>query len=412
MSKLIIEGGIPLKGELVVAGSREAALIMIAAALLSKEEIVIQNAPKVSSVDIMLEVLQFLGAEASFTAKNEITIKAGEIKIKALSSVFVDKCPLVIFLFSALLARFNEAVTPINEDVLILEKLLSQKITKEDGFYQAKGDLKGATISIEQNNYTATANLIIAASLARGKTILQNAAEEPEIDSLIEMLNSMGANISRIKPQVVEIEGVKKLTGTKIFVMPDRGEAGILAIVAAATKGDILIKGVKSKEMSSLLKKLETVGVSFSALAEGIRVWAEEGVVLAPIDIEERSHPGFIAEWVSSFAILLTQVDGESVIRKVTDKNKFSFLPELKKMNAEIEYLVLDNKSAIKIFGPTPLVGTQLDILDLDAGITFLVAALTAKGTSEISGVEHIKQGYENLVEKLKKLGAKIEEIE
>ena len=216
MSKLIIEGGIPLKGEFVPAGSEKAALIMIAAALLTQEKVVIQNVPKVSDVDTMLEVLQFLGAEASFTAKNEITIQADEIKINALPSVFVNKCKAVTFLFSVLLARFNEAAAPINEDILILEKLLAEKITKENGFYQAKGHLKGLTISIEQNNFTATVNLLIAAVLAKGKTILQNATEEPEIDNLIEMLNSMGANISRIEPQVLEIEGVKELIGTKM----------------------------------------------------------------------------------------------------------------------------------------------------------------------------------------------------
>jgi len=421
-----------LKGEFTVAGAKNAATKLIAASLLTPESVTIHNVPKVSAVEVMLEALQFLGVKTDWAGENEIRIQANEITSKALPSSIVEKCPATFLFFGALLARLGEAalpnIYPVDRPHQLFGKLLHKKIPQENNFFHAQGELVGATVNFIKSTHSGTENAILAASLAKGKTILQNAAEEPEVNNLIDMLNSMGVKISRIAPRVIEIEGVENLSGTEIFVMPDRIEAGIIAIAAAVTHGDIMLKGAKSEDFTSFLKKLEAVGVSFSVLPEGIRVWVETGTSLKPTEIETRPHPGFMSDWVPPFTVLLTAANGESIIHETIYPNRLDFIPELKKMGAEIELFNPkigapeafynfnpedDDPSffhAAKIFGPTPLVGTKIDASDSPAAAALLVAALCAKGTSEISGTEHLKAGYENIVEKLKALGAKIEE--
>lgn len=423
-----------MKGEFILAGAKNAATKMIAAALLTPEPVIIRNVPKVSDVETMLEALQFLGVKANWIGKNEIEIKAEQITTKALPTTIVEKCPATFLFFGALLTRLGEAALPdlypVDRHISALEKLLQKEISHEDSFYHAKGDLTGTTITFEKNTHTGTENLLVAGSLAKGKTILQNAAEEPEVNNLIFMLNAMGAKITRIAPRTIEIEGVESLSGVTSDVMPDRIEAGIIAVAAATTRGDVLLKGAKSEDMTAFLKKLDGVCVSYSVLPEGIRVWVEEGAKFKPTEIETRPHPGFMSDWVAPFAVLLTQPDGESAIHETIYPNRFLFIAELKKMGAEVvlfnpevevpEALYNFNPEdddpsffhAAKIFGPTPLVATQLDAGNLNNGVSLVIAALCAKGTSELSGIENVKCDYENLVEKLKGLGTKIEEVE
>lgn len=441
MSKYIIEGGTPLRGEFSLAGAKNAALKLIVASVLTPEPVVIQNVPKISDVDDLLESLQFLGAEAFWSGEHEVTVRAEKIKTKALPLELACKNRCTFLIFGALLGRFGEAAVPdpggckigrrpVDRHILGFEAL-GAKIKRENGFYVAKKSKpQGGEFRFEKNSHTGTENLILAATLSKGKTRILNAAQEPEIDNLIGLLLKMGAQIKRIEPRIIEIEGVEKLSGATIVTIPDRIELATIAVAAAITQGDVLLKGANSADCLAFFKKLGEVGVFYQVIEEGVRVWMEKGRGLHPVEIETRPHPGFMTDWLSPFAVLLTQALGESKIVERIYPNRFSYLVELKKMGAEVSFFnpKVENPAeyydfnpedddpaffhGAKIFGPTKLSGTQLDASDIRAGAALVIAALSAKGQFDVSGVEHIERGYEDLVGKLKNLGANIKKEE
>lgn len=439
-SKLLVEGGVSLKGDFKLAGAKNAVLKMMAAALLTSEEVVIRNAPRISDVDDMLEAFKFMGIRSAWSGDHEVTIQASECKLKALPVDLAGRIRASFMVFGSLLARFGEAAIPdpggdkigrrpVDRHIEGFKKLGAQ-IKYQDEFFQAKGKLQGTTIRFPKNTHMGTENLIVGSCLASGETILQNAAQEPEVDNLIFMLNSMGAKVKRIKPRVIQIEGVKKLTGTTVEVIPDRIEAGTLAVAAAVSRGEVLVKKAKAEHLTAFLSKFSESGGQYRVSDEGIRFWAEENQDFASVDITTLPHPGFMTDWGPPFAVLLTQAHGESIYHETIFPNRFHFLEQLKKMGTEAtlfnpevenaaEYYNFDPQDddpsffhAARIFGPIPLVGTKIKMLDIRAGATCLIAALVAKGTSEITGISHLDRGYEYLVEKLQELGARIERIE
>lgn len=438
MSKFIIEGGIPLKGEFSLAGAKNAALKMMAAALLTPEVVVLQNVPRISDCDDMLEALQFLGVRACWTDEHEVTIEAKNLTIGALPVELAKKTRVSFLIFGGLLARLGEAVVPdpggdkigrrpVDRHIKGM-KDLGFDIWREDGFYHGKGKMDGGVFCFLKNSHMGTENLIISSVFSNGTVVLKNAAQEPEVDDLIEMLNLIGAKIKRVEPRTIEIEGVESLRGGKFQVMPDRIEAATVATAAVITRGDVFIKGARAEDLTAFLAKLEAVGGNYQVVEGGIQVWGEKGKKFTSVDVITTPHPGFMTDWGSPFAVLLTQADGVSTLHETIYPDRLCFCEELSKMGAEVQFFnpiveepdVFYNFNpedddpsyfhAVKIFGPTSLSGTQINAADIRAGAALVVAALSAKGQSEVSGMEHIKRGYEELVERLKNLGAKIEE--
>lgn len=450
--KLLVEGGIPLKGHFPVSGAKNSSLKMMVAALLTSEPVVLQNVPRISDVEDLLECLNFLGAQALWSGPHEITIEARKIKTKALPVELAAKNRSTFLIFGALLARFGRAVLPdpggdkigrrpVNRHIEGF-KMLGIKISREGDYFSGRGQIIGGSFRFAKNSHTGTENLLISASLSSGQTILENAAEEPEVDNLIEMLKGMGAKIKRKGPRTIEIEGVAKLSGTIAKVIPDRIEAATAAILAAATGGDLTIAPVIPADLTAFLSKLKAIGVSYQVSGEQLQVWSQPEVKLQPVEIESRPHPGFMTDWIPPFAVLLTQADGISTVHETIYANRFQYVSDLQKMGAEIQFFhpAVDHSSkfsnlseakisssiynfdpqedreeffhAIKIFGPTPLSGTKLIMPDIRAAACLVVAALSARGQSEIVGIEHLDRGYENFVGKVKELGAKIERVD
>jgi len=293
----------------------------------------------------------------------------------------------------------------------------------DDGFFYAETTgLKGITYSFDKNTHTGTETLIIASVLAKGTTVLNNAAEEPEINELIDLLNAMGANIKRTGERTIEIVGVDVLHGATCTILPDRNEVVTWAVAAYVTKGDIFIEGAVTAGLEEFLEKLDEAGASYEVSEDGIRFFYERP--LKATHIETRYYPGFMTDWQASWAVLMTQAQGESIIHETVFSNRFGYVKELKKMGAHIvSYdpdvadpestynFDIDEKSgkhAIKITGPSQMHNAILSISDLRAGASLVIAALAATGETTIHGVHLIDRGYEKFVDKLVLLGANV----
>lgn len=293
----------------------------------------------------------------------------------------------------------------------------------EDGFFYASATgLKGISYKFDKNTHTGTETLIIASVLAKGKTVLENAAEEPEIDELIELLNNMGGKVRRTKERVIEVIGVEKLHGATCTILPDRNEVVTWAVSAYVTRGDILIEGARKEGLEEFLEKLDEVGGLYEVKGDGIRFYYDKP--LQSSNVVTRFYPGFMTDWQSSWAVLMTQAQGGSTIHETVFSNRFGYVKELKKMGAKISYFDpevknpeqlynFDNheksgKRAIKIVGPAKMHNAILSISDLRAGASLVIAALSASGETTIHGVNLIDRGYEKFVDKLIALGANV----
>ena len=301
------------------------------------------------------------------------------------------------------------------------------KIKFKGKFIYLKADvLKGANFKFSKKSHTGTEAMLLAAVKAQGKTVIENAAQEPEVDDLILFLNKMGAKIKRMKGEKIIIQGVKELKGAIHQVMPDRNEAVSYAVAALATKGDIVLENAREKDLKFFLEKLEEIGAKFKIANFGIRFWYQKR--LKATDIETAPAPGFMSDWQPLWTTLMTQAKGVSRIIERVHNNRFQFIEQLNRMGAKISFYnpkVGDiskfyqfddperdpNFHAVKIAGPTPLKGANLKVTDLRAGATLVFAALIAKGRSVLTNIEHIDRGYEKLDEKLRQLGARIKRV-
>lgn len=440
MEKLVIKGGKKLNGTIFVFGSKNVALKALVAACLTNEEVVIENVPLISDFLIMGEIIKELGG------KMEIIDHKVVVKVENLTKdkILLDKAAEIrtSFMFLApLLARVGKAIIPnpggcrIGARPIdrIVDGLKSMGVEidylSEDGYFHATCDaagLKGTNYKFVKNTHTGTETMILAAVLAKGKTVLENAAQEPEIDELIEFLIKMGAKIKRIKPRIITIEGVEKLHGARIKIGPDRNEAVTYAVAAIITKGDIFIKDIKREGLVEFLDLLEKAGGGLEEKNDGIRFYYKGQ--LFPTSVETSFYPGFMTDWQGPWAVLMTKANGESVIHETIYENRFSYVEELRKMGAHIElfnpkvekpdefynFNINDDKNyfhAEKIFGPVSLHNGAVNVYDLRAGATLVLAALAAKGESVIFGLEHLDRGYEQFDKKLKFLGADIKRI-
>lgn len=439
MDKFIIIGGEKLHGEISVLGAKNAALKALVAACLTDEKVIIHNVPLIADLFVMVDIMKELGADVSLNG-NTATI---HMKKFAHSSIPLDKAALArtsSMFIAPLLARTGEAVIPnpggcrlgarpIDRTVDGV-KVMDVDITyhSEDGYFHAKTKgLKGTTYHFAKSTHTGTETLILSAALAKGATVLTNAAEEPEIDDLINLLNAMGGNVKRTAHREITIVGVKKLHGTEFTISPDRIEVATFAIAAIVTGGDVLVKDAHKAAIEPFLERFKLTGAGYERRENGIRFFATD--TLRAVDVTTGIHPGFLTDWQALWAVLMTQATGTSVIHETVFENKFGYIADLKKMgaktklfNPEIEdrekvynFNLEDDQPeyfhAVKITGPTKLHNAVMNMLDIRAGAAVVIAALAATGTSTIFGIEKLDRGYENFEKRLTKLGAKIKRV-
>ncbi len=446
MQKFIIEGGVPLKGQVQISGAKNAAIKMVAASLLTSEEVVLENIPRIEDVGVIVKIVENLGVKTEFLDEKVLSLRADEVFSSKVPHSLGVSSRSAVMTIGPLLARFGEVVVPepvgcriglrpIDRHLAALQSL-GAVVEQKGGVYKLTAPrLKGAGIHFEKNTVMGTENAILAAVLAEGETAITNAAEEVEVDDLIKLLVKMGGKIKRDEQESrrIIIEGVRELGGARHRVLPDRNEAVTFAVVAATTRGDVTLTNVRPLDLTAFTAKLEKMGVGFDIQKESLRVWLDEGKSLEPVEIETAPHPGFMTDWQQPMGVLLTQADGESLLHETIYEDRFKYFKELEKMGARVELItpseagaVFDPKnynfdlpeadhepkSVAKIFGPTPFSGRKLQIPDLRAGAALVLAALAAEGQSEILGVEHLDRGYEQFDEKLRNLGAKIERVE
>ena len=439
MEKLVIKGGKKLKGSIEVSGSKNVALKALVAACLTEEEVIIENIPLISDVLVMTDVIKELGGDVDFR-DHVISIKLKKIKTY---KILLEKAAEIrtSFMFLApLLARTSRAIIPnpggcrigarpIDRVINGLKKMgVSIKYQSRDGYFHAflKDGFKGVKYKFSKNTHTGTETLIIAAVLAKGRTILENAAQEPEIDELINFLNQMGAKIRRVKPRTIIIDGIEKAHGAKFRISPDRNEVVTFGIAAILTEGEVLIKKINKFGLLEFLDVLAIAGGGFEEREDGIRFYYKGE--LKPARVTTFPYPGFMTDWQGPWSVLMTKAKGESIIHETVYENRFSYIKELEKMGATFElfnpkvknpekvynFNVTDDKNfyhAVKIHGPIRLHNGFTTVSDLRAGATLVLAALCAKGESIIFGVEHLDRGYEDFDKRLKSLGANIERI-
>ncbi|MBI2420478.1 MAG: UDP-N-acetylglucosamine 1-carboxyvinyltransferase [Candidatus Levybacteria bacterium] len=440
MKKFTINGGRRLSGKTEVSGAKNVALKTLVAACLTNEEVIIENVPLISDFFVMCDIIKELGGEAEIL-DHKVRIRMRDF---AKTKIGLDRAAEIrtstIFL-APLLSRKGEAIIPnpggcrlgARPIDRIIDGLIQMgakiKYLSEDGYFHAKAEtLSGIDYRFEKNTHMGTETLILAAVMAKGKTVLENAAEEPEIDELIGFLNSMGAKIRRSGKRIIEIEGVDKLHGTHWTILPDRNEIVTIAIAAIITGGDVFIKEVKKEGLVEFLEKLDEAGAGYEIKDDGIRFFAKGP--LKATSVTTSPYPGFMTDWQAPWAILMTQVQGESIIHETVFENKLEYIKDLQKMgvNAKLFNPEVKDKDeiynfnlkddhpeyfhAVKITGPTPLHNAVLTMHNIRAGAAVVLAALLAKGESTILEIEHLDRGYEKLEERLNNLGASIKRAE
>jgi UDP-N-acetylglucosamine 1-carboxyvinyltransferase len=419
MDKFLIRGGKPLHGTVQIGGAKNSALPAMAAALLTAEPVTLRNVPKVRDIITMGKLLAFMSATVStehFPA-DAYTIESKTLNDAVAPYELVKTMRASILTLGPALARSGVAhvslpggcaigARPVDLHLAALEKMGAQ-ITTEHGYIRAKvpdgGRLKGAHIVFERITVTGTENILMAATLAEGETILENAAREPEITDLIHLLRKMGADIQGDETSILRVRGVPKLHGAVHAVIPDRIEAGTFLIAGAITGGELTIANCQPAHLGAVLAKLEKTGVRVEAVDQStLSVRAAQNLVASDVTTEE--YPGFATDMQAQFMAMATQAEGTSVITETIFENRFLHASEIVRMGANIS---IDGRRAV-VRGPAKLSGTTVQASDLRASAGLVLAALVAEGETIIDRVYHIDRGYEGIVEKLQSLGADI----
>jgi len=419
MSKFIITGQKTLKGEINVSGSKNAVLPIMAASLLTRDECVLTNVPKIKDVETMAEIMSDLGAVVSFT-DHRLVIKAQDLKKSSPLPTLVSKLRGSILLLGPMLARMHSVEMPFPGGDLIGSRSIDSHLSalKELGALvdleknvkvKVKvRELKGNKIVLEESSVTATENLIMASVLAKGKTLIKLAAMEPHVQALGEFLNLMGARITGLGTTVIEIEGVESLHGASFQIISDSSEAASFITLAAATRGNVKVTNLDPDHLDDFLLKMKQMNVNLEIGKDYVQVLPPSQEYVG-IKIQCGLYPKLNSDYVPPMAVLATVARGETYIYEWMYENRLGHIPELKKMGAKAEIL---DPHRVKIIGPTQLVAQNIKTYDLRMGMTLVIAALIAKGTSEISDIHHIDRGYENLEEKLRAIGAEIKRID
>jgi len=438
MDRFLVKGGNIIHGEIKVSGAKNVAMKVILAGLLTDKPILIKNIPLISSVFGTIKVVKPLGVKVTLSDGHTLKVHGDGLKNYKVPLELGGLYRTATMVMGPLLARTNHAIVPnpggcrigrrpIDRHIDGLKSMGAEIVYKEGYFVAYAKKLHGARFRFKHNTHTGTETLILAAVLAEGETVLENAAEEPEIDDLIRLLNLMGAKIKRHNRTLI-IDGVKKLGGAEFSIMPDRNEVVTFAIAAIATGGDLIIEGTQREYLKSFLEKLDEAHASWEPISNTkTRFFASNK--LHPTHVTASPHPGFMTDWQAPWALLMTQANGQSTIHETVYEDRFGYVKEMEKMGARINFFnpevkepavvynfnwgdrKRDSFHAIKIFGPQRLHNAILEVTDLRAGATLLLGSLVAQGESVIDGVEHIDRGYENIEERLKLLGAQIQRV-
>ena len=416
MEKIIIKGGNRLTGTVKISGAKNSAVALIPASILCDEEITIKNVPNISDIKALNEILEFLGAKINKSG-NSISIDASNINNKEISMQISQKLRASYYFMSALLGKYrkvemyfpggcNIGKRPIDQTLKAFRALGATVIEKDNKYDIYAENLKGAIINLEMPSVGATINAIYAAVKAEGITTINNAAREPEIENVIDFLNKMGAKIEGKGTKTITIVGVKKLHKAEIEVIPDRIEAGTYIIIGALLGNELKVENIIPEHIQALLLKLKEANVEYKLEKNYIIV--NQSKNLKNINITTEGYPGFPTDLQQPFTVLLTQCDGMSYLKETIYENRFNNIKYLNEMGANIK---IDDRT-IYIYGSTPLEGKKVAATELRAGACMLIAGLIANGQTEVTEIEHVLRGYENIIEKLKNIGAKIEKIE
>jgi UDP-N-acetylglucosamine 1-carboxyvinyltransferase len=419
MDKFLIKGGKALRGSVAISGAKNSALPVMAAALLTAERVAVHNIPKVRDLITMSKLLAFMGATVSVTEfpASDYTIEAAILSDAVAPYELVKTMRASILTLGPLMARVGVArvslpggcaigARPVDLHLSALEKM-GAEITTSHGYIEARiqnhGRLKGARIVFDKITVTGTENILMAAALADGETILENSAREPEVTDLIEMLRKMGAQIEGDGTSTLKIRGVAELHGTDHTVIPDRIEAGTFLMAGAITGGDLTIKNCAPEHLGSTLAKLQQAGVPIETVDKTtVRVCGAKRLVAVDMTTEE--YPGFATDMQAQYMALATQAEGTSVITETIFENRYLHASEMIRMGANIS---VEGRRAV-VRGPAQLSGTTVQASDLRASAGLVLAGLVAAGETLIERVYHIDRGYEGIVEKLRGVGADI----
>ncbi len=428
-SRFLIKGGNPLSGKVKVSGAKNSATKLLVASLLTEGQCSFGNSPnKISDLTITNELCIQLGSEIKMEGDN-LSIRTEKIKTHSIQDEFGKLNRIAILFAGPLLQRTGKAEIPIpggckigsrpvNFHIEGLKKL-GCNVEIKDNYYILQTDgLTGANITLNYPSVGATENIIIASTLAKGRTIISNAAVEPEIIDLIKFLQKMGAIIEISTDRKITIEGVDKLTGANHKVIPDRNQAASFACAGLASKGDILVENAIQDDLITFLNTIRRIGGKYEVKENGIRFFYDG--VFKSIALETNVHPGFMTDWQQPFVILLSQANGLSIVHETVYEKRFGYVEELKKMGAEIElynsclggmtcrFANAEYYHSAVIKGPTPLHSAEISVPDLRAGFSYLVAGVIAEGETLVNGAIYIDRGYEEIDVKLKNLGVDI----
>ena len=417
MEKLVITGKTPLKGEVVISGAKNAAVAILPATLLINGICTIDNLPNISDVRLYCDILKEIGAKITWNTKNEITVDTREINYKQIPLETTRKFRASYYLLGALLGRTKNArigtpggcnlgARPIDQHIKSFEAL-GATVDVSNGNITAKAKkLKGTSIYMDVVSVGATINAMLAAVLAEGTTVIDNAAKEPHIVDVANFLNTMGADIRGAGTDIIRINGVKELKGNATYsVVPDQIEAGTFMLAAIASKGDVIIKNCITKHLESIIAKVIEIGGNVDANGDHLRVWYSKRTHKA--NIKTLPYPGFPTDLQPQMGVVLSISEGTSIINESIWESRFQYTAELNKMGAKI---TAQGKTAI-FEGVNELVAAPVYATDLRAGAALIIAGIIAKGKTEIYNLNYIDRGYENIEEKFRKLGAKIERV-
>ncbi len=416
MDKFVIEGGIPLHGEVTVSGAKNAAVALVAATILCDEPCILENVPEISDITICMKILRHMGAEVRLTGKNTVYFDTRGIKVPHVPYELARSMRASTYFLGTLLGRFHDAIVampggcdlgdrPIDQHLKAF-RCLGAKDELVNGEVHCTADsLIGSQIYFDVNTVGGTINAMMASVKAKGLTIIENAAKEPHVVDLANFLNSMGADIRGAGTDVIKVRGVDYLKGITYGIIPDQIEAGTYMVAAAATRGDVVIKNVIPKHLESITAKLRKVGVTVEESDESVRVYVDGP--LMKTSLRTLPHPGFPTDMQPQFSTLLTLAEGTSIVTDDIFDNRFRYVSELRRMGADIS---VDGTVAV-IQGTGELKGAPVVATDLRAGAALIIAGLAAKGTTEVESIHFIERGYECIDEKLRNLGARITRV-
>lgn len=416
VDNFVINGGHELFGEVNISGAKNAAVAIIPAALLAEDTVRIENIPKISDVQLIIEILSRMGAEIKVVNKNTLDINTTNINYQSIPYELTSHFRASYYLIGAMLGRFSKAdvalpggcdfgVRPIDQHVKGF-KMLGAQVDIIDGVVCAKAEkLVGTPVYMDVVSVGATINIMLAAVKARGLTVIENAAKEPHIVDLANFLNSMGADVRGAGTDVIKIRGVEKMHGCTYSIIPDQIEAGTYMVAAAACGGDVLVKNVIPKHLESITAKLEEAGAEVIEYDDAVRVTRFKA--LSKCNVKTMPHPGFPTDMQPQMAVLLSIANGTSILSESVWDNRFQYVQQLLRMGADIQ---VDGKVAV-IVGVPRLDGTTVRATDLRAGAAMIIAGLVAEGVTTVEDTIYVERGYEDVVEKFSALGADIKRV-